>query len=423
MDNQGKNTEVLTDDEIDKISNDLGYPEETNPINSSNPSIIESELSKSTSQNIYNNDSLTDGLKVISFQELLNKEYPSNRWLVDRLIPFNGISCISGKPKVGKSIFSLYLAICIASGIKFLDEFEVQQGGVLLISKEDPEWLIQERIKALTGQTDLPIKFLTGPQLFLDSDKYIDQIISIIEKNHLKVIIIDSFRRIFKGEENSSQVIAQVQNTFKILLEKGITLIFIHHHGKEGFFKRDAGDQLRGSSDILAILDSLLMVERKDEVRLKVTQIALRVAKPIQPFMVQFPDLDGGSSTFKFLGHIEEDKEKIELAKEDISALLQQERYNQTTIIKHLTSNGKHKATTIKNAIKDLYESKRIGCITQGKEKVYFLSDPDNDESISQPYIKSDLLTNPQKLPNDPDKQLAIAKSVFGKGTGWAENE
>lgn len=331
-------------------------------------------LPKSINHSIYNNDFLTNDLKVTSFSELLTKEFPANRWLVNKLIPFNGISCISGKPKVGKSILTLHLAICIASGIKFLDEFESEQGGVLLISKEDPEWLIQERIKALTSQTDLPIKFLTDPQLFLDSDKYINQIISIVEQNNLKVIIIDSFRRIFKGDENSSQVVAEVHNIFKTLLEKEITLIFIHHHGKEGFFKRDAGDQLRGSSDILAMLDSLLMVERKDIERLKITQPVLRAAKPIEPLLVQFPDLDSGNSIFKFLGYIEEDKEKIELAKEDVLALLQQGKYNQSTIIKNLSTNDKHKATTIKNAIKELYQSKRINCTTEGKEKIYFLS-------------------------------------------------
>src|SRR3989339_1543600 len=166
MDNQDKNTEVLSNEEIDKISNYLGNQEEKENQSAANPVdtsklYVETTLPESASQSIYSNDSLTDDLKVISFQELLSKKYSSNRWLVNKLIPFNGISCISGKPKVGKSIFTIYLAICIASGIKFLDEFEVEQGGVLLISKEDPEWLIQDRLKSLTKHKELPIHFLT----------------------------------------------------------------------------------------------------------------------------------------------------------------------------------------------------------------------------------------------------------------------
>lgn len=372
---EDKNEVQLSNDEIDEISRDLGYSEETkDPINSSNPFITESELSKSTSQSIYSNDSLTKGsskLETFSLGELIDRNFPPNKWIIDRLIPENGITCISGKPKAGKSFWALYLAICLASGNKFLEQFETQQGGVLFISKEDPQRLIQERVKLLNGGQDLPIHFCTDSQLFLDTDEFLKEIIAFIKEKNIRVVIIDSFRRIFKGEENSSQVVSDVHNRFKILLESGISLIFIHHHGKEGFFKKEAGDKLRGSSDILAMLDCLLIVERKDEQTLKISQGALRSDKQIESFLVKFPAFTDGDTDFKFLDYLEAEVEKIDHAKEDILLLLDSGMKSQTEIIQSLAPNGKYGPTTIKNALKELLESQIIDSIPDGNKKLY----------------------------------------------------
>lgn len=340
--------------------------------------ILEELENKSESRSIYSNDLPTypnnkdDKLEFLSFKDLRNTGFPPNKWIVKGLIPENGITCISGQPKIGKSFLNLDLAICLATGRKFLGEFEVEKSGVLFITKEDPKRLINERIIALTNDEDLSIIFCPDNKLFFDNSNYIDEVLKVVKDNNLKVIIIDSFRRIFKGDENSSQIISEVHNRLKLLTNEGLTAIFIHHHGKEGFFKRANTDKLRGSSDILAMLDSLLIVEKKDESTLKITHGALRVDKPLQPFVVKFPTFQNGDNSFQFAGHIEEEKEKKELAKEDILAFLQNGEANQKTIIEALKEK-KHAATTIKDAIKELNENKKVVVRPEGIKKFYSL--------------------------------------------------
>ena len=347
-------------------------PLNENELRSVFDSVRARESIKSKGQTIYNSDFLT--IRLISFEELLKREFPPNKWVVENLIPENGITCISGKPKAGKSILSLHLAVSLATGKKLFGEFNVEQGSVLLIAKEDPERLIQERLKKLTEASTLPIYFYNSPHLFLDSDKYLNELQENIKKYSVKVVIIDSFRRIFRGEENSSQVVSDVHNRFKKLLELGLSIVFIHHHGKEGFFKREAGDKLRGSSDILAFIDSLLIVERKDSNNLKITQAALRSDKPVAPFVIGFPDFNDEHAQFSFLGFVEEEKEKIDLAKADIQNLLASNgESKQIDIILNLKDN--HKPTTVKNALKELCESKILSFKTEGRKKIYFLKD------------------------------------------------
>ena len=179
----------------------------------------------------------------------------------------------------------------------------------------------------------------------------------------------DSFRRIFKGEENSSQVINEVQDKLKKLTDV-TTVIFIHHHGKEGFFKRQAGDKLRGSSDILAMLDCLLIIEEKDNETLKITQTALRQDKSIKPFLVGFIN-----SGFEFREYTEEDKEKLELAREAILVLLADDSKTTTDINNELIPAG-HAQTTIKYALKELLEAKKIARSSK-RPFIYFL--PENE--------------------------------------------
>lgn len=330
---------------------------------------------RSNSQSIYSSDPLTDStsLKSVSLSELVLMDFPESKWIVDKLISENGINCISGKPKSGKSLLCLHLAICVASGNRFLGEFNVQQEAVLLITKEDPKRLIKERVQRFWGEEveldSLPVRICTENNLFLDNDKWLPAIKKEITEKNVKLVIIDSFRRIFKGEENSSQVISEVHTRLKEIQKLGVTIIFVHHHGKEGFFKRDNPDKLRGSSDILAMLDSLLVIDKLDVDRLKISQAVLRSDRPIGPFVVKF-DSSISPWKYEFIGYSNIEVEKLDEAKKDICETLKQGYKYQNDLIEAMVETKKYGDTTIKNAIKELEQAKLIERQLEGKRKI-----------------------------------------------------
>jgi len=337
---------------------------------------------KSKVNGIYSSDYLTlEELGIISLNSLYSTEFPEPRWLIDKILPYNGITAISGVPKTGKSMLSLHLARCISTGSRFLGEFDTQQGGVLIINKEDPLRLIQERFKSLDQNGNLPVYFCTYNNLYLDTDKYIDSLIEFIKQNDIKLVIFDSFRRIFKGEENSSQVISEVHSRLKKLIEnKDLSILFIHHHGKEGMFKRrNIAEKLRGSSDILAMLDCLLVVETKDNETLTITQAALRQDKPLQPFSIN-RKADG---SFEFMEHLESEKEIAEEIKELILDFLKDDPKITTEILAYSAQAG-YRETTSKYALKELLISKKVNRDKSSRPYKYFLFETNKQSQTKQ---------------------------------------
>jgi len=333
---------------------------------------ISTNTDQSQSQSIYSSDFMTNKLKHYSYKEFMNLEFPPNTWLVKDLIPKDGITCISGQPKVGKSIVALNLAISLVTNQKWLEYFEVEQSSVLYISKDEPATLTQQRLKEMmqnNGIEDLPLTFITEKDLLLENNSYVNYLIKIIKEKKVSVLIIDSFRRIFTGDENSSQVISSIQNKLRAFSDLGVTIIFIHHHGKEGFFFKVSNDKLRGSSDILAMLDSHLLLDKPSENQLRITNGALRMAQNTAPFLIEMDGLK-----LKFIEFTAKEKGKKDLAQEDILNLLKNDlakKLSQTEIIEKLVKKGNYAKTTIKNALRILEETKQVTVETDGKKKNY----------------------------------------------------
>lgn len=72
----------------------------------------------------------------ISAYELDHKEFPPVNWAVPDLIP-EGVTILSGKPKIGKSWLMLNIAIAVASGGMALGKTKCEQGKVLYAANED----------------------------------------------------------------------------------------------------------------------------------------------------------------------------------------------------------------------------------------------------------------------------------------------
>lgn len=64
---------------------------------------------------------------------------PEPDWLIDRLIHRGIIAMLDGLGSSGKSLLALQLAISVATGNKFLDQWQCKQGRVIYINAEDPD--------------------------------------------------------------------------------------------------------------------------------------------------------------------------------------------------------------------------------------------------------------------------------------------
>lgn len=318
---------------------------------------------QSNGQAIYSDNQLTD-FNIIHLRDLMQIATEGQEWLVDQLIPLNGITCIAGKPKVGKSFIALDLAISIASGEALFGQFEIRQRNVLVISKEDGNLVLKDRLDKLRVDRDLSISFCTDQNVFFDDDNQLPRIVQLVRASGASVIIVDSFVRISRGDENASRSIALVHRVFKQLNDAGVTVIFIHHHGKQGeqSFK-SGGESLRGSSDIFAMIDSLLTLKRVGPNTISVSNDANRHAQPTLPFNVSFPDFEGDNRSFVFQGFVDgavvsRGTSQIDMATNDILELLGRGStpMHQNDIARNLTehTNPGYSQATAKAALRRL---------------------------------------------------------------------
>ena len=143
----------------------------------------------------------TSKFKPISLFDLMAKKFKDTTWVVEKLVPLEGITAISGSPATYKTWVILDLALKVASGDILFDKFVTVQSNVLLIDEENGERLLQKRIKKIGGKFELPIYFLSLKGFIL-SKKIVADIIKLAKEKNIKLIILDSLVRIHETDEN-----------------------------------------------------------------------------------------------------------------------------------------------------------------------------------------------------------------------------
>lgn len=145
----------------------------------------------------------------ISIDELLEKDFPLQRWVVDRLVPLNGLTIISALPSSYKSWFSLMLAIKVAGGKMLFDTFATEKMGVLIVDEENHESIIADRATMLLELDGLNIRIVSRKGFILN-DRNVTDLITEAKSYDVGLIIFDSLVRIHNQDENKATDMNQV---------------------------------------------------------------------------------------------------------------------------------------------------------------------------------------------------------------------
>lgn len=313
-------------------------------------------------------------------QDLLNMQISDQEWVVDKLIPNEGITIISGAPKSFKSWIALHIALCVENNEKVFGKYQATPSGVLIIDEENHLRITKQRMKMLgmteESESDMILLNQNG---FSASDLFHVIAISELCKDlEIKLVIMDSLVRIHNTDENSSRDMAELFENIKYLCKCGITVIVLHHERKEGMYKSSAQSRMRGSSDISAVVDSHISVKKdqQDKCKIIVEHAQSRCAPEEDPFEVRFSEI-GGQAEFQYIGNTEA-RTRESKASKAISAIPQYlENHPEGMTHKELTqaiidSHGVG-SRTIRNAIRELIESGVISELPGGKGNIKLL--------------------------------------------------
>ncbi len=284
----------------------------------------EEKILEQVTQNIENEMEKEEQFKPLRLSDLMKIEFKNPEWLVESLIPAEGIIAISGAPASYKTWFVMDLALKVATGSMLFGKFTTSQTGVLIIDEESGEWTLQRRFQKLQKGTDMPI-YVISLKEFKMTEESVERVIAIAKENDTKLIIFDSLVRVHNADENDAMKMAKVFSLFKRITKEGFTVIFTHHNRKQGIFKGDPSQAMRGSSDILASVDCHLSIERKPkEDLIIVNQTKLRQGEEMKPFKLNIIN-DTTELKMEFAGDMDEIQDRKADFREAIQDILEQE--------------------------------------------------------------------------------------------------
>ena len=242
--------------------------------------------------------------------DLLEAHFPEPEVLIDGILLAGTAANWHGPAGVGKTWAALEAARAIAGGLPWLGKFETVRKRVLVIDQESNLGKLQERLAMLNASRPLPrgspLGSVVTSGLFVDDDPVdplggFAKLRGYIEQASPDVVVLDSFTRAHRSDENSAGSMADVNLRIRWLMDEfGIAVILIDHANKMGALggAADPSTRLRGSTEKLAFVDSALFFERSksNPGSIAVTTVKSRWMESPQPFTIELRRDDRGLS-------------------------------------------------------------------------------------------------------------------------------
>ena len=206
-------------------------------------------------------------IKGIAVSELMEMEFPELKWIVQSIIP-EGLSILCGKPKAGKSILSLNLAIAVATGGMALDKISVEKSGVLYLALEDTQRRLKDRFEKALQDSDPPDNLIVRTEFKSITDGGIKQLdIWLNQHKDVGFVIIDTYAMI-KGKKSDNTDIflddyRELVKIKRVADHHKIGILLIHHTRKEP--SDDVFDTVLGSTGITAAADTIIMLTNNNK--------------------------------------------------------------------------------------------------------------------------------------------------------------
>lgn len=209
--------------------------------------------------------------KLIDANELANIEIPDTNYIVDNLLP-EGANLFVGKPKEGKSVIGMNIALAVAHGGKLFSYFNANKNGVLYLSYEDSLARLKKRInimkkidylETLPANLYFPLEPYDFPVLDENGLKILE---GYLENNKdIRLIIIDTLGRGIDPKVYAKGVTYAGEYGYNSLLHRfahknHISLLIIHHTRKAP--AENDFDEILGTTGIGGAMDNVFILKK-----------------------------------------------------------------------------------------------------------------------------------------------------------------
>jgi hypothetical protein len=231
---------------------------------------------------------LASHARVLDTRVLVEDAPPIIDWIWDDFLAPGTLNMLHGEGGLGKSFIALKIAEQVVSPKP--DQLfgkDIHQGNVIIIDGENAESQIHRRVQYTTIRSDAQLSVYIANNVILGLAELTEEYFDHINKTHApKLIIIDSQRALWAGDEKEQAEAGQMLRRFARYLEhQPYAVLLIHHDNRGGDYS--------GSSDINAAITGCRMHIRrhsdKDKPNARIlTQPKNRIAAemPLQQFLL-----------------------------------------------------------------------------------------------------------------------------------------
>lgn len=327
---------------------------------------------------------------LIPASSLISRPQTPRRWVIENLLPVGGTLLIAAEAGASKSWLGLHLVRSVASGHRLLGRLATDTGPAIYVDEEMGQDELQRRLAALAsaqpGADDqVHVSYLAG--LRLSSPAWVSRLEQEIARLRPKVVVLDTLRAVYAGDENSSQEMRGLFNVLRTLRrDYACAFVLLHHKRKQGA-NGDSLHLIRGSSDIAAAVDSILTIQRKDGAFL-LRHVKSRTGPQLEPLSLSLVDTDGGGVVLAVRDSDDTSQEsgtsKRRLAEQTVLDELQGGPRSRGHLEEQVKAEG-IAARTFAAALDGLLGEGMIQREQHGREAVFQLVKPAPDEGIKAP--------------------------------------
>jgi len=235
---------------------------------------------------------------------------PSEKWVVDNLVPEEAFVILSAPPKAGKSTLARHLAVAVAKGEpEFLGE-RVRQGKVLYMALEESPRRVRSSFRKLGITESDPLLIHFGSLTTGVSSVY-----DYLEREKPSLVIIDTIGRVRqKGFEINDY--GGTSDWLEIWMnashDLGMTVIGIFHTTKNGRNSNgyEALFSVLGSTAITASIDQLISIRRKKSPSLGEEIRTIETVSRISDYPEKVYQMDGVTERLSIVGTVQEINDK-----------------------------------------------------------------------------------------------------------------
>ena len=214
---------------------------------------------------------------------------PAPAWMVEGIWSDEAHGLIAGEAKTYKTLIALDMAVSVATGTKFLNQFDVPRTGpVMFIQEENRPSMIQDRLRRITAargllgdvevsgdqltlfpESDIPLYVANNTGLDLTDEEWVNRLDREIARINPTLVVMDPLYRVSGGlDENSARDMNLVLGTLlNLKFKHNCGILLIHHFHKapaDPSQQRRHRDRISGSGVFGRWFESNLYLEASD---------------------------------------------------------------------------------------------------------------------------------------------------------------